>query len=282
MLHTSAAMLAATVAKLLACSGVQAHCVECGSIAAVAARRRHATAPKWRRIMQLLCYLLNSLAARASAHCLARSRPALRQKPARACQSPTSRIHALARMLAALPRAAAQRAFVGVAGARLSQRRLAMAVRASSSSAQDECMRRQARADCGGRVAAAAAAAAAACRRYKAAPDVGFTRFSAAAASATTGRCRSWLCVAPTWCRRWVTPPWVLQAASCLHTHCRCSCSLRACEFTQPLPWLPMQACERHKTSPTASAALGRALLGTLLMGAFRDEGERTQVRGLS
>ena len=87
------------------------------------------------------------------------------------------------------------------------------------------------------------------------------------------------LCAAPTWFRRWVTPLWVLQAA-CLpaHTHCRCFCSLCACEFTAPLPWLPLQACERHKTSPTASAALGRALLGTLLMGAFRDEGERTQV----
>lgn len=40
-----------------------------------------------------------------------------------------------------------------------------------------------------------------------------------------------------------------------------------------------VQACDRHKTSPTASAALGRALLGTLLMGAFREEGEKTQVR---
>ncbi|KAL4448453.1 hypothetical protein ABPG75_005672 [Micractinium tetrahymenae] len=41
---------------------------------------------------------------------------------------------------------------------------------------------------------------------------------------------------------------------------------------------LVQEACDRHKTSPTASAALGRALLGTLLMGAFREEGEKTQV----
>ena len=40
-----------------------------------------------------------------------------------------------------------------------------------------------------------------------------------------------------------------------------------------------LQAANRHKTSPTASAALGRALLGTLLMGCFRQEGEVTQVR---
>lgn len=38
------------------------------------------------------------------------------------------------------------------------------------------------------------------------------------------------------------------------------------------------EACTRHQTSPTASAALGRALLGTLLMGAFREQGEKTQV----
>ena len=40
-----------------------------------------------------------------------------------------------------------------------------------------------------------------------------------------------------------------------------------------------MQACRRHRTSPTASAALGRALLGSLLLGCFRAEGEATQVR---
>lgn len=39
------------------------------------------------------------------------------------------------------------------------------------------------------------------------------------------------------------------------------------------------EACNRHKTAPTASAALGRALMGTLLIGAFRGEGEVTQVR---
>ncbi len=41
---------------------------------------------------------------------------------------------------------------------------------------------------------------------------------------------------------------------------------------------LDVQACERHKTAPTASAALGRALLGTLLMGTFKGEDESTQV----
>ncbi|KAI7839699.1 hypothetical protein COHA_006506 [Chlorella ohadii] len=98
-------------------------------------------------------------------------------------------------MLTALPRAAAQRAFVGTAGARLSQRRLAMAVRASSSSAPDDIS------------------------------DNG-------------------------------------------------QVSILVVRGTN----LVQEACQRHKTSPTASAALGRALLGTLLMGAFRDEGERTQV----
>lgn len=41
---------------------------------------------------------------------------------------------------------------------------------------------------------------------------------------------------------------------------------------------LVQEAAIRHKTSPTASAALGRALLGTLLMAAFREQGEKTQV----
>ena len=41
---------------------------------------------------------------------------------------------------------------------------------------------------------------------------------------------------------------------------------------------LVQEACTRHKTAPTASAALGRALLGTLLMACFREEGEKTQV----
>lgn len=39
-----------------------------------------------------------------------------------------------------------------------------------------------------------------------------------------------------------------------------------------------LQACQRHKTAPTASAALGRALVGTLLLGSFKEEGEKTQV----
>ena len=39
-----------------------------------------------------------------------------------------------------------------------------------------------------------------------------------------------------------------------------------------------LQACTRHGTAPTASAALGRALLGSLLMGCFREETEKTQV----
>lgn len=41
---------------------------------------------------------------------------------------------------------------------------------------------------------------------------------------------------------------------------------------------LVQEACERHKTAPTASAALGRALMGTLLMATFRGEGEKCQV----
>eukprot|EP00884_Botryococcus_braunii_P007801 jgi/Botrbrau1/17021/Bobra.49_2s0077.1 len=41
---------------------------------------------------------------------------------------------------------------------------------------------------------------------------------------------------------------------------------------------LVQEACTRHRTAPTASAALGRALLGTLLMACFKAEGEATQV----
>ncbi|KAK9831184.1 hypothetical protein WJX74_006538 [Apatococcus lobatus] len=40
---------------------------------------------------------------------------------------------------------------------------------------------------------------------------------------------------------------------------------------------LVSEACRRHHTAPTASAALGRALLGVLLMGCFKAEGETTQ-----
>ena len=38
------------------------------------------------------------------------------------------------------------------------------------------------------------------------------------------------------------------------------------------------QAVTRHGTAPTASAALGRTLLGTLLISTFKAEGEKTQV----
>ena len=41
---------------------------------------------------------------------------------------------------------------------------------------------------------------------------------------------------------------------------------------------LVQEAVDRHQTAPTASAALGRALLGTLMMSCFRGEGEKTQV----
>lgn len=41
---------------------------------------------------------------------------------------------------------------------------------------------------------------------------------------------------------------------------------------------LVQEACQRHQTAPTASAALGRALLGTVLMSTFRGEGEKCQV----
>ncbi len=39
-----------------------------------------------------------------------------------------------------------------------------------------------------------------------------------------------------------------------------------------------VQACSRHETAPTASAALGRLLMGTLLLAAFREEQATTQV----
>jgi len=37
-------------------------------------------------------------------------------------------------------------------------------------------------------------------------------------------------------------------------------------------------ALRRHGAAPTAAAALGRCLTGTLLLGAFRGEGEQVQV----
>ena len=41
---------------------------------------------------------------------------------------------------------------------------------------------------------------------------------------------------------------------------------------------LVSEACTRHKTAPTASAALGRTLTGALLLAGFRKSGEVTQV----
>ncbi len=41
---------------------------------------------------------------------------------------------------------------------------------------------------------------------------------------------------------------------------------------------LVSEAATRHRTAPTATAALGRALLGTLLLGSFRKEDEALQV----
>lgn len=42
------------------------------------------------------------------------------------------------------------------------------------------------------------------------------------------------------------------------------------------------QALDRHKCAPAAAVALGRGLLGTLLIGAFKKDGEATQVLALS
>lgn len=41
---------------------------------------------------------------------------------------------------------------------------------------------------------------------------------------------------------------------------------------------LVTEAATRHRTAPTATAALGRALTGALLMGVFRKEGESLQI----
>ncbi|HTO68838.1 MAG TPA: Hsp33 family molecular chaperone HslO [Myxococcota bacterium] len=42
---------------------------------------------------------------------------------------------------------------------------------------------------------------------------------------------------------------------------------------------LVREAAERHRTAPTASAALGRALMGAVLLGAGADEGETVQLQ---
>jgi molecular chaperone Hsp33 len=64
---------------------------------------------------------------------------------------------------------------------------------------------------------------------------------------------------------------------------CRAMC--RDCVFTTSSQAIALtivhnhpQAATRHKTAPTATAALGRALLGTLLMSSFRKEDEVLQV----
>ncbi|KAG1675967.1 hypothetical protein FOA52_014211 [Chlamydomonas sp. UWO 241] len=41
---------------------------------------------------------------------------------------------------------------------------------------------------------------------------------------------------------------------------------------------LVAEACTRHGTAPTASAALGRALIGALLIGSFKEEDDVTQI----
>ena len=45
---------------------------------------------------------------------------------------------------------------------------------------------------------------------------------------------------------------------------------------------LVAEAARRHGTAPTATAALGRTLLGGLLMGSFRKDDEAIQVRRMS
>lgn len=42
---------------------------------------------------------------------------------------------------------------------------------------------------------------------------------------------------------------------------------------------LVAEAARRHNTAPTATAALGRTLMGGLLMGSFRKDDEAIQVR---
>lgn len=61
-----------------------------------------------------------------------------------------------------------------------------------------------------------------------------------------------------------------------------CPCSLSANQEVAVLALdgldLVSEAQARHKTAPTATAALGRALLGSLLMGCFRKDNESLQI----
>jgi hypothetical protein len=63
-----------------------------------------------------------------------------------------------------------------------------------------------------------------------------------------------------------------------------CSCTFLCCqrplhlEIQLELTASVTQAATRHKTAPTATAALGRTLMGALLLGSFRKEDENIQV----
>jgi hypothetical protein len=50
------------------------------------------------------------------------------------------------------------------------------------------------------------------------------------------------------------------------------------CDDTPVVLCCAVQAMSRHKLAPTATAALGRTLLGAALLGAFRKEEEKIQV----
>lgn len=60
-------------------------------------------------------------------------------------------------------------------------------------------------------------------------------------------------------------PPFVFYRGFCI-------------SFYNSAYFFKLKACDRHKTAPTAGAALGRGLMGTLLMACFREQGEKTQV----
>lgn len=71
--------------------------------------------------------------------------------------------------------------------------------------------------------------------------------------------------------------------SDCLHVHVASKlCSLSANQEVVILAidgtGLVSEGAERHKTAPTATAALGRALLGSLLMCCFRKDNESLQV----